>query len=273
MHPSNYIPLALKRIVCAMAAMAVSVSPIAQQGSPRSASGNSQAALDLLRDSAAKGNAEAEYLLALRLLEGSSVQRNPSEAARLLASAASRNHAESRYQLALLHLQGLGVEKSNPDAALLLRLNANGRPGPASFRSAAMLGAMVLSGNAGPRNLEEVRNLMYHASQSPEREVASYAKDQMERIDSQLQRPLVQREAQDSGAVMTAAIAALALLLISGSGPPSQSAGPTPEYLRQCERRKESCHERCRLEHMFLPSDANVSLSKAICRSQCDLAC
>lgn len=263
----------LKRVLCFLMSMAVSVSAVTQQASSRLNSRPSDSTVELLRSSALQGNAEAEYLLALRLLDGSAPQRNPSEAARLLASAAAKNHAEARYQLALLHLEGVGVDKSNPDAALLFRLNANGRPGPASYRSAAMLGAMVLAGIAGPRNLEEVRNLMYYASQSPEREVALYAKDQVAKIDVQLQRPLVQREVRESGAVMATAITALALILISGSGPSSQAAGPSPEYVRQCERRQESCHERCRLEHMLLPPNSNVTLSRDICNTQCGFAC
>ena len=72
---------------------------------------NFPAAVRWLTAAAQQGHAEAQYSLALRFLLGQGVEKNPNLAADWLQKAAQQGHADAQYSLGLRYLWGQGREK------------------------------------------------------------------------------------------------------------------------------------------------------------------
>jgi TPR repeat protein len=77
-----------------------------------------------LKKMADKGDAPARYNLAIRLLNGSHANQDPSEAARLFTLSARQGYAPAQRQLAQMHLRGQAVAKSKVLAHSWLNLAA-----------------------------------------------------------------------------------------------------------------------------------------------------
>lgn len=75
-----------------------------------------------LKDLADKGDAPAQYNLAVRLLNGNHTNLDPSEAARLFTLSARQGYAPAQRQLAQMHLRGQGVARSKVLAHAWLNL-------------------------------------------------------------------------------------------------------------------------------------------------------
>lgn len=80
--------------------------------------------IPLLREYAQHGNAEAQFELGIRLIEGELVEKNPKEAAKWLELAVKQKHPEAMNALGTLYEQGLGVAQNDKKAFELYEASA-----------------------------------------------------------------------------------------------------------------------------------------------------
>jgi TPR repeat protein len=76
-----------------------------------------ESALALLRERAGAGDAQAQYNLAVALLCGTQVARDPAAASQWLALAAAQNHTGARSVLGWMYMTGTGVQRDSAKAA------------------------------------------------------------------------------------------------------------------------------------------------------------
>lgn len=81
--------------------------------------------LKLLIQNAEQGDAEAQYQLGLRYLEGDGLKKNEKAAAELFRKAMEQGHLDAQRKLSWCHLYGRGV-KQNLSYALQLSQDADG---------------------------------------------------------------------------------------------------------------------------------------------------
>jgi localization factor PodJL len=73
--------------------------------------------MQALAESASRGDANAQYNIALRLMQDASIPQNAAAAARWLIRAATQGHVDAQFVLATLYERGLGVEQDTAAAA------------------------------------------------------------------------------------------------------------------------------------------------------------
>lgn len=78
-----------------------------------------------LADLASAGNADAQYELATRYIDGRDVPRDPAVAVQWFRKAAEQNNAPAQYRLGALYEKGIGVTRSSKDAAVWYRKAAD----------------------------------------------------------------------------------------------------------------------------------------------------
>ena len=81
--------------------------------------------LEFLIRNAEEGDAEAQYQLGLRYLEGDGLKKNEKAAAELFRKAMEQGHLDAQRKLSWCHLYGRGV-KQNLSYALQLSQDADG---------------------------------------------------------------------------------------------------------------------------------------------------
>ena len=111
-------------------------------------SASRERSLEVLRGSAAEGDANAQFALGNLLERGDGVPPHPEEAAQWYEKAAQQGHAESQYTLGIIYLQGQAVEKDYAAAARWFRKAAQQGVAPAQFN----LGWMYTKGQGVPRD-------------------------------------------------------------------------------------------------------------------------
>ncbi|MET0732367.1 MAG: tetratricopeptide repeat protein [Casimicrobiaceae bacterium] len=77
--------------------------------------GEYAAALRVLRELAAQGDAEAQYTIGSMYGTGRGVTKNYAEAVRWIRQAAEKGHAPAQYDLAIMHRDAVGVAKDNAE--------------------------------------------------------------------------------------------------------------------------------------------------------------
>ena len=98
--------------------------------------GDTQRGIDLLRQAADKGSAEALYRLAIRHAAGKGVPEDPEQARRLMKKAADLGHAEAMREMAEYLMKGYGGPKDAEAGFALMRKAAEAGDGRALFRMA-----------------------------------------------------------------------------------------------------------------------------------------
>ncbi|MDB5593545.1 MAG: peptidoglycan-binding protein [Hyphomicrobiales bacterium] len=78
-----------------------------------------------LADLANAGNADAQYELAARYIDGRDMPRDPAMAVQWFRKAAEKNSAPAQYRLGALYEKGIGVTRSSKDAAIWYRKAAD----------------------------------------------------------------------------------------------------------------------------------------------------
>lgn len=116
-------------------------------------------AADSLQLAAESGDREAQYQLAIRILQNRE-QPNFPAAVKWLTAAAEKGHAEAQYSLALRYLLGQGVEKNPSGAADWLQLAALQGHADAQYS----LGLRYLWGQGRERNMELARDWFQKAA-------------------------------------------------------------------------------------------------------------
>lgn len=90
-----------------------------------------------------------DYELAIRLLEGRGVAKDPDRAVSLLERAAGNGYVPAQYQLGMCLREGIGIPRNEQRAITWLRLAAEaGEP-----RAEYELGMMYVHGNGAPRDV------------------------------------------------------------------------------------------------------------------------
>ncbi len=100
---------------------------------------------------AGKGDAEAQFKMAVRYLEGQGVTQNPSEAVKWYTRAAKQGHAVAQYHLSILYQSGHGVKKNDSKAFKWCAMAA--RQG--YTRAQVKLSEMYENGDGVEQNYEE----------------------------------------------------------------------------------------------------------------------
>lgn len=98
------------------------------------------------RSAALRGDAGAAFRVALMLLDGTGVARNPPEAARFMKMAAEKGHLQARYSLGALYYEGAGVKQDRRAAARWIARAAAGGHVEAQYA----YGMLLLSGDGVP---------------------------------------------------------------------------------------------------------------------------
>ena len=80
------------------------------QGMCRINDGNLKEGIELLKQAAGQGYAEAQYQLAKYYFEGSGVEQDDTIAVDYLFDAAVQGHAEAQYELGRCYIEGRGVK-------------------------------------------------------------------------------------------------------------------------------------------------------------------
>lgn len=75
----------------------------------------------ILRQRAEEGDAEAQYMLGDRYLNGEGVTQDASEAVKWLRKAAEQGNDEAQFALGLTYFKGMGVSQDYAEAAKWLR--------------------------------------------------------------------------------------------------------------------------------------------------------
>ena len=85
---------------------------------------NYPVALAKFKAESAKGNAVAQYYLALMYQQGEGVEQNPAEAIRLYKQSAENGFRGAQYNLALIYQRGVDTVQNQAEAARLYKLAA-----------------------------------------------------------------------------------------------------------------------------------------------------
>ncbi len=101
------------------------------------------------RAAAEKGNPEAQYLLAVRYLNGQGVEQSPTEAVNWLRRAAEQGHAGAQDSLGVRYATGQGIEQNDIEALRWFRKAAEQGHPVAQFN----LGLAFAQGRGGPVDL------------------------------------------------------------------------------------------------------------------------
>ncbi len=122
--------------------------PLASAASRGARNGKTPAAREYARTRAAaqRGDADATFRLALMLLAGTGVARNPAEAARFMKIAAERGHVRAQYSLGAFYHEGTGVKQDQTEAARWIARAAAGGDAEAQYA----YGLILLSGDGVP---------------------------------------------------------------------------------------------------------------------------
>ena len=86
---------------------------------------NFTAAHKILDQLATKGDAEAQYFLAVLYRNGHGTEKNLSEAYRWFRASAKKNHLKAQYELGMLYKSGLGTTKNSKKAHYWLSMAAS----------------------------------------------------------------------------------------------------------------------------------------------------
>ncbi len=118
----------------------------------------------LLAPLADKGNAEAQYRMAIMCQNGLGMVVKQEQAFEFMRDAAEQGHALAQHGLGFMYFQGECVEKNGPEAAKwFLKAAAQGLQG-----SMTTLAMMYAEGNGVEQDHQEARRLFEQAGFSPE---------------------------------------------------------------------------------------------------------
>ncbi|MCH2173123.1 sel1 repeat family protein [Myxococcota bacterium] len=140
--------------------------------------GDTEGAAKLLRRAARKGDARAQYSLAVLLLRGEGVAYNSDLAARWLRRAVDSLHLRAHVLLGNLYASGEGVERDDTRAMGLYRLAAE----RGSAKAQVAVASMLYSGRGADRDDEEAFMWLLLAQNQGE----SSAKQLLERLSEKL---------------------------------------------------------------------------------------
>lgn len=132
-----------------LAALSLAVpepSALAASRNGKAANGGESREFARTKAAAQRGDADAAFRLALMLLNGTGVARNPSEAARLMKMAAEKGHRQAQYSLGALYYEGSGVKQDRRSAAGWIARAAAGGHVEAQYA----YGMLLLSGDGVP---------------------------------------------------------------------------------------------------------------------------
>lgn len=132
-----------------LAALSLAVpepSALAASRNGKAAKGSESREVARTRAAARRGDADAAFRLALMLLNGTGVARNPSEAARFMKMAAEKGHRHAQYSLGALYYGGSGVRQDRRAAAGWIARAAAGGHVEAQYA----YGMLLLSGDGVP---------------------------------------------------------------------------------------------------------------------------
>lgn len=119
-----------------------------------------QEKLALIRADAEQGKAEAQALLGLNYLAGTSVAKDETEAVKWLRLAAAQNHAQAQFSLGACLAKGIGVKKDEAEAVKWLRKSAEQNYAEAQ----TMLGLCYVLGHGVTPDLIEAYQWLYLAA-------------------------------------------------------------------------------------------------------------
>ncbi len=131
-----------------------------------------------LKDRAEAGDAEAQYELGNRYLNGAGGAKDPVEAAKWFRKAAEQGNGPASYELGLMYREGAGVPRDGDQAVKWLRVACAAQLPAAQYELARMLDRasprqwQELIGGASPKNPQDKQRL--------EKEQAQWEKDQRE---------------------------------------------------------------------------------------------
>ncbi len=124
-------------------------------------------ALELYRQSAERGNAEARYNLGIFYEKGIVVEKDAEKAVELYQQAAKQNLPDARHNLGVCYLYGNGIKKNQREAVSLFRLAAAQGHAEAQYN----LGLCYALGEGIPVNMEYARELLAMAEKQKHRDV------------------------------------------------------------------------------------------------------
>jgi TPR repeat protein len=140
---------------------AVLAAPVVASQGEAAASGPSAADVAELRNIAAAGNAQAQFLLGGLYYHGEGVPQDLAEAARLYRLAADQGNAEAQNAIGFQYLQGMGAARDDAQAAYWFGKAAEqGHPGALTH-----LGRLSLSGRGVTRDVAEAARLFKLAAE------------------------------------------------------------------------------------------------------------